>query len=118
MNKPLDFLIKISSAVALVAASVVLPASPAKSAELGGLNLDGFCRSVYGASARSYLQPSRGASGWYCLRGSQFFPFTGSGKDMHAACKWQYRRTDAVAQPLNWANPYSWRCYGQNVLIR
>ena len=118
MNKPLDFLIKIGSTAALIAASLALPASPAKAAQLGGLNLDGFCRAVYGSNARSYLIASQGASGWRCSANNRLYSFTGSGKDMHADCKWQYGRSDAMAQPLNWSNPYSWRCYGQNVLIR
>ncbi|OBQ08112.1 MAG: hypothetical protein AN482_13390 [Anabaena sp. LE011-02] len=119
MNKIVDAL-KRTAYTGLVAGSLILATSPAKSAELGGLNLDGFCRSVYGSNARSYLIRNLGASGWRCLVNNRLYEFTGPGKDMHAACKWQYRRQDAMAQLYNnnWSDAYAWRCYGQGRLIR
>lgn len=109
-------LIKLTTAF-LAVSSVALVASPSQSAELGGLNLDGFCRSIYGSKASSHLIQGQGASGWRCKVGNTLYTFSGR-TDMHSACKWQYRRSDAMAQPRNWSDPYSWRCYGQNVLVR
>ena len=98
--------------------SLTLAVNPSLAGDLGGLDLNGFCRYRYGGNASSYLIRNQGASGWRCQVGNKQYTFSGNGSDMNAACKWQYRRSDALAQPRNWADPYSWRCYGQNRLIR
>ena len=113
MYKMIDTLIKTVSTVSLIATSLILSASPAKAGELGGVNLDGFCRARYGSNARAYLIANQGASGWRCQVGKSRVSI-----DMKSACTWQHKRSDAVAQPLKWSDAYSWRCYGQSVLVR
>jgi hypothetical protein len=110
MKKLLDALIKMGSTSALIAASVVLPASSAKAVDVGGLNLDAYCRAFYGSNSRLI---SYNAGGWRCPTRNGLASI-----DTNAVCRWQYGKSYLRAETYNWSNPYSWRCvYGITRLI-
>lgn len=68
------------------------------SRRLGGLNLDGYCRSLKQAGGS---QPSQ--NNWICKAKKTKINLTN-------ACRWQYNST-AVAKQDQTGNPYSWSCY-------
>jgi hypothetical protein len=105
MKKLFDTLITATYTGALIAASVVLPASSAKAAniDVGGLNLDAYCRTFYGSNSRLI---SYNAGGWRCPS-----RYGLASVNTNAVCQWQYRNSGLWAQALNWSNPYSWRCF-------
>lgn len=110
MKKLRDSLVKITSTVVVIVGSVVLPASSAKAVDLGGLNLDAYCRAFYGSYSR-LISPNAG--GWRCPTRNGLVSI-----DTNAVCRWQYSRSNARAETYNWSNPYSWRCvYGITRLV-
>jgi hypothetical protein len=72
--------------------------------ELGGVNLDGYCRSI--GDVRSTLV-GKTAYDWRCVTSSG----GKAGIDMTKACRWQYNDPEAIDRVSNFYDPYSWRCW-------
>jgi hypothetical protein len=73
----------------------------------GELNIDAWCKHVYGPSAWAGLQGNNAGS-WVCVTPSSGTPHP----DMQAVCRYQYG-SNAVAQITDWSSPYAWYCvYG------
>lgn len=64
---------------------------------LGGMNLDGYCRSINQGGV--ILNNNT----WTCESGAQI--------NLNSACQWQYQNTNAVAVQEVANNPYTWTCY-------
>jgi hypothetical protein len=76
---------------------------------VGGLDLDGYCRSIgYAHSATPYpdQEVTGGAYTWDCVSGSG----AQTPINMQAACNWQYRGQVTVAYPQDPNNSWSWVC--------
>ena len=65
---------------------------------LGGLNLDGYCRSLHQEGGSLLSQ-----NNWVCRANKSKINLTN-------ACRWQYT-SGAVAKQDRSGNPYSWSCY-------
>jgi hypothetical protein len=65
---------------------------------LGGLNLDGYCRSLHQEGGSLISQ-----NNWVCRANKTVINLT-------QACQWQYNAT-AIAKQDRKGNPYSWSCY-------
>jgi hypothetical protein len=79
-----------------------------KGVDLGGVNLNYYCSTTFGAGYKSVLIGST-AGDWRCSRG-------GKSKDVKsisvdAACRLQYGNPLAKAKALNWSDALSWRCF-------
>ncbi len=67
------------------------------STRLGGMNLEGYCRSLnQGGSTLN-------GNTWQCESGSTI--------NLDAACRWQYNNATSVARQEVTNNPYTWACY-------
>lgn len=64
---------------------------------LGGLNLDGYCRSIN--------------QGGVMLTNNTWVCQSGQTVNMDSACQWQYPNQNAVSQQETPGNPYTWACY-------
>jgi hypothetical protein len=74
--------------------------------KLGGVNLDGYCRSI------GYLGTtlvSKNAYGWRCVPSSEGDQLVGI--NMRSACQWQYNAPKAIDRMGNYHDPYSWKCW-------
>jgi hypothetical protein len=76
---------------------------------LGGLELDSYCQSRAYAKA-TLTSPQVGSDAarknWACTSGE-----TPQLIDIDGACKWQYRRNDAVGWADNDDDAYTWKCF-------
>ena len=110
---------------------IFLTESLVKAADLGAVDLNGFCRYRYMNSIAIATRPdpnNQGATGWKCkvpnnIGGVDFKDFSDANfSSIVEVCNWQYNRANATAQALNFGDPYSWRCYADviptNQLIR
>jgi hypothetical protein len=77
---------------------------------LGGLDLDGYCRSI-GYEKAMLKKPQVGLNAafgnWHCQ---------GEGEDVHPvslvpACQWQYGAIAVRAHPADKNDAYTWLCY-------
>ena len=81
---------------------------------LGGVNFDGYCRSIGRQGAQLI---NWNAGGWRCYQDvtwnwgiASFTSRYYSSIDASAACRYTYGRSNAVARYRNWYDPYSWYC--------
>ena len=81
-------------------------AFPAEARELGGLNLNRYCRHVFKDRGARAVPVTQNAWGWHCKLGGDLVSLS-----MDNACKWQYRSQRAYAQTSNPADPNSWKCF-------
>lgn len=70
-----------------------------------GLDLDGYCRAVYGSSFKAIVTNQSSAFSWACASGS-----TMRGMDLDYACKLQNGAAYGKAAYGSATNPYSWYC--------
>ena len=103
---------RIASALFTAALSITTlgPASAApygqRLVELGGVNLNTYCRAVFGQGFKSVLIGST-AGDWTCERSA------GNRRpiSVQQACNMQYSGRGIVAKALDWNDPGSWRCF-------
>lgn len=81
-------------------------------APLGGLDLNGYCRSIgfaFSVATKGRFGPNAAFNNWRCSNAdrSVLRPFS-----MVQACKWQYDLKAVQAHPLNRNDAFSWRCWG------
>jgi hypothetical protein len=69
-----------------------------------GLDLDGYCRAVYGSNFKAIVTNPSSAFSWVCSSGS-----TKYGMDLNYACRLQHGSTYKAAYGSA-TNPYSWYC--------
>jgi len=100
---------------------VFVTASPASARTLGGINFDAYCNHTYSVPSEGLvgddLLIGRNVKSWRCVTnawwGEPFGWVTIAVNEINpnAACRWQYRRSDAKAAYRNYSDPYSWYCY-------
>ena len=101
----------ISTTAFLVTSVHSVHAAQYERVELGGLNLTHWCRQNFGKGFKAKLTKKH-ATGWVCeLHDHDRRPIR-----FDKVCKSQYGRKAVGAQPLNWSDPYSWKCYGRKVV--
>jgi hypothetical protein len=83
-----------------------IAASPSYGQGLGGVNLNYYCKTTFGAEFKSVLV-GKTAGDWTCQRNNNDRrPIS-----VNAACDLQYGKTGLRAKALNWNDPLSWRCF-------
>lgn len=80
----------------------------AEARELGGVNLNQYCRNRYGESARA-VKVQNNAWGWRCKIEEDKVSIS-----MDHVCKVQYNNQRAYSRATDPNNPYSWKCFEAN----
>lgn len=104
------FLTGVALVASLAGGGLLLGTAPASAAQLGGINVQGYCeknRGIWPRPAVAIRNPSDAYS-WRCN-----YAGANVGVDMNLACRQQYpnSRPAAWAKPLNPKDAFSWRCY-------
>lgn len=87
--------------LALAACVSLFSAASASAAVLGGVDLDGYCKSI---GYWGVVLESHDAYGWRCQRATERAHIS-----MTAACRWQYGNP-AARDVLPALGPYDWKC--------
>lgn len=116
-RRPPRRLLLAAGAVALMGISALLGelvsarlTSTAHSVFLGEVDLAGYCR-AQGYSGVSLDGTT--AADWHCTRA----PNTKDSLSVIEACRWQYRRGQALARYADADNPDSWQCWDNVVVL-
>lgn len=91
-------------ACAVLLAMMVFPLPVSADTALGGMDLDGYCRSI---GNRGATLTGKTVYDWQCVSNAGAH----SGININAACNWQYHRNDAYSLWDDFNNPFSMKCY-------
>lgn len=81
--------------------------------ELGGIDIDAYCKAQHGNWVEAYHVNNYGTNGWRCKAKG----YTGqivSVVDPDKVCRWQYGSLGSTRAGKWHPNPYSIRCYSNN----
>jgi hypothetical protein len=93
-------------AIALILVGTLIFPDLAQAGELGGVNMDTYCRTNFGWDFVTAELGEHTAWGWYC-----YADRSGSHEiDVGDACRQQYSNPNAYARAKNPNDPYSWVC--------
>ena len=85
---------------------VTPPRQDVRVVNVGGVNLNSYCKATFGQAFKSRLIGST-AGDWTCEQSA------GNRRpiSVEAACKMQYQGESIFARAMNWNDPGSWRCF-------
>jgi hypothetical protein len=90
---------------ALATSSILFPMTARAEQVLGGLDLDKYCKKLYGDGSKAVLVEQT-AWGWRCTTKEDKVPLP-----MGNACRYQYKNDNAYARPTDERDPFSWKCF-------
>lgn len=91
-------------ATVLIVGTSIFPSVAQAQRNLGGVNIDAYCKNRFGSGARAVLVENT-AWGWRCRIRQDLVSLS-----IDNACRFQYQNQRAYAQTRNSRDPYSWVC--------